>query len=597
LNHPESISELGFGYKNRSLMVHGENGAYFRWDLMPSRIDPRIRKVVPDELKGLRGSQVIPTSDARLGVSLSNSKSAGSSITSTTRLFNLNSGVELGGAIEPGESQVWVSPKGRFVGFSARRWTVRRLLSEASFGRQVKLPDTAQDITIDKNFVLVHLENGQYQAFDGSSGETLGKPFPPREIAASAGYPLISPDRAHVVLAHGEDAHYSSRIWNVTSGTEVGRFGYRYIGGRSAFSPDGKFLYSAEPPNLLHVLDARSGKEIGEPMQTNFGVWNISMNSAGSLLAVHCKVLKPQKPGVKPGAEWDEMIQFWDLPKRELVAERRPDAGGWETLRVSFAPNGKAIIVWRYKQQPDDAGHNPMMTEIWDCETLRSIRLVEADLDQIEHIQFSPDGRVAIATTGTKIAFLDPSDWRLLGEPLPAPGHLDNIAFSPDGRTFIADWDSRGSGRPNSKQRWDLLRREPLGEPFVGDAGNANVWAISADGRCFAVLANGGVSWFEATSGKRLASPIPFLESTVSRPTLDGRSMVLIDPEGNLRLYSAPVPLAGSPQRLSLWVKVITGMELTEAGDVRPLSAEIWRDFKRQLEQIGGPPEKARNEP
>ncbi len=73
--------------------------------------------------------------------------------------------------------------------------------------------------------------------------------------------------------------------------------------------------------------------------------------------------------------------------------------------------------------------------------------------------------------------------------------------------------------------------------------------------------------------------------------------MVLIDPEGKTRLYSAPVPLEGSPERLSLWVKVITGMELTESGDVRPLSANTWRKYKHRLVEIGGPPTTDWNEP
>ncbi len=346
----------------------------------------------------------------------------------------------MGGAIEPPESQAWVSPKNELVvGLSRQRWTQRRLMSEKTFGRFIALAGEVQELWINKGLCLAHLENGQYQAFDGDTGRILGPPFPPR-VRSDAAYPLFSPDRMHVVLAHGEGANYSSRIWNVMNATEVGRFGLHYIAGRSVFSPDGKFFFCGGTENLLHVLDGRSGKEIGEPLRTRLSVWQVAVNSSGTLLAVHCKVLKPRKPNAKPGSEWDEMIQLWDVRTRALVAERQPELGGWETLDVSFSPDDQAVFVWRYQEQMDADGRNPMKTELWDCHSLGSLKLPDADVGEIRRIRISPDGRTAIATTAAKIVFLDPTNWRLLGEPRLAPGDLENVVFSPDGRTFIAEW-------------------------------------------------------------------------------------------------------------------------------------------------------------
>ena len=55
-------------------------------------------------------------------------------------------------------------------------------------------------------------------------------------------------------------------------------------------------------------------------------------------------------------------------------------------------------------------------------------------------------------------------------------------------------------------------------------------------------------------------------------------------------LHPVPVPLAGEAERIVLWVRVATGLELDENDAVGALSAEKWFELRRRLEQLGGPP-------
>ena len=56
------------------------------------------------------------------------------------------------------------------------------------------------------------------------------------------------------------------------------------------------------------------------------------------------------------------------------------------------------------------------------------------------------------------------------------------------------------------------------------------------------------------------------------------------------RLRPVPQPLQGDPERIEVWVQVITGMELDAGGAVRVLDAEEWHPRKQRLEELGGPP-------
>jgi hypothetical protein len=60
--------------------------------------------------------------------------------------------------------------------------------------------------------------------------------------------------------------------------------------------------------------------------------------------------------------------------------------------------------------------------------------------------------------------------------------------------------------------------------------------------------------------------------------------------DGLVRFWRVPTPLDGEVERISLWVQVSTGLELTAEGRVHVLEADTWRDRHQRLEELGGPP-------
>jgi tetratricopeptide (TPR) repeat protein len=69
----------------------------------------------------------------------------------------------------------------------------------------------------------------------------------------------------------------------------------------------------------------------------------------------------------------------------------------------------------------------------------------------------------------------------------------------------------------------------------------------------------------------------------------DGRYLLTSDGQ-TARLWDAPAPLPGDPPRLAAWIESATGLELDDRDAIRALDGDTWRDRRRRLEQLGGPP-------
>jgi WD40 repeat protein len=70
----------------------------------------------------------------------------------------------------------------------------------------------------------------------------------------------------------------------------------------------------------------------------------------------------------------------------------------------------------------------------------------------------------------------------------------------------------------------------------------------------------------------------------------DGRTVATASQSGIARLWRVPPPLDDDPRGITLWVQVVSGLELDGKEAVHVLDVESWQARRQLLEVMGGPP-------
>jgi WD40 repeat protein len=130
-----------------------------------------------------------------------------------------------------------------------------------------------------------------------------------------------------------------------------------------------------------------------------------------------------------------------------------------------------------------------------------------------------------------------------VGAPLSHQGVVYGVAFSADGKTLAT------ASADQTARLWDTATGKPVGPP-MRHAGRLHGVAFAAD----------------------------------------GKSVLTACEDGTVQRWQIPAPVPGDVDRVVLWSQVITALELDSNGGLRALEAAAWRERRRRLNELGGPP-------
>jgi WD40 repeat protein len=412
----------------------------------------------------------------------------------------------------------------------------------------------------------------------------------------------------------------------------------------AVFNPDGHFILTGSDDTTARVRDAGTGLTIGLPLHHQGAVRAISVSGDGDLILTaswdsKARLWRRSTFALPKGFEHDEKVwaAVFDPIHRTLVtAAGKPFGSGsaqiWnlETGQREGSPLRQDSLITVLSVSPGGTslatGGDSGGTRIWDLSSgQESARIQETGL--VSAVVFLPDGRRLL--TGSlhdkKVRVWDIPSRAQIGTSWEHPQEVTAVAISPkadlavtgcadrrarlwhvEGGTLVReflhlDWvnavaycpDGKRIGTGSSDRTaaiWDATNGKQLFSLRHPDV--VRTIAFSPNGKILATGCHDGYArlWDVAT-GLLLGPPFPLTSRLVDGRWIPSRVWtVAFSPDGTQlfcggddkigRLWPVPRPLEGSVADIVRHIKVITGMELDDAGAARDLPDDVWRQLK-----------------
>jgi WD40 repeat protein len=383
----------------------------------------------------------------------------------------------------------------------------------------------------------------------------------------SLGPPLLHPGRVQAVAFNPDGRSFVTGSWDGTARLwEVAADNYHspWLEGQGpfhsvVFSPDNRLILTGSDEKIAQLWEATNGKPVGMALLHPRSVHHVAFGSDGrSILTV---------------TDYGQ-VRLWEAATGKLVEQFVPDQ--WFSA-AAVGPDEQFLLT----------GTSDHTARLGKAARVEADAKVSWLPDRIASAAFSHDGRFLLTGSQDKTARLwDVAAQKPIGEALPHSGHVCTVAFSPDDRTILT------ATTEGMFQLWEKATGKPLGPGFQLPGETGGVSAFSPDGRTVLTVYGDGKVWLrDVMTGKRLGPPLQHGGGIAAVAfSRDGQRVLTSLLSGWTARWELPPPVPDEVKRVACWVQVLTGMALDGDG-VHALDAATRNQRRRQLEELGGPPD------
>ena len=411
-------------------------------------------------------------------------------------------------------------------------------------------------VSLDGRRIVSASFDNTARLWDPDEGGAVGAPF---EHQAAIQAVAFSPDGSRIATACDDNV---LRLWRAATGPSLRIVKHLAPKNHEAvYTADGRYILTKTDGTTAIVRDVVTGSRVCE-IRHRGGIRVVAVSADGSRV-------------LTGGA--DSTSRLFDVATGKPV----------------FEPFGHASGVWSVALSAD--GEYMIAAGFDGAVQIRSVRtgaLVGEPImlgARVRAVAFSPDGSRFVLTSSDKLARVyEWEDWstpRLLGG---HQGPVTAVAFSRDGTRIVT------GGYDNSVRIWSADTAEPVSDPMPhrGPLAYGAGVAISPDGQAVVTGTDDGNArvWDVATS--KPIGPALRHEAAVRMVTFTSDSQVRTGTStGTVRLWDVSrSPLEGDVERITLWIQVCTGFELSPEGTLAALNVVSWQERRDRLGEIGGVP-------
>jgi WD40 repeat protein len=447
---------------------------------------------------------------------------------------------------------------------SARLWEQAGTEEPVSRCLPHERPVRAVAFSPDGRTVLTGCWDGYVRLWSTATGELLDK-LPADDTVFAVAF---GPDGKTVLAG---STHKRAWLWTLSpKKRSLPVFPHPARVHSAAFSPDGKWVVTGGLHGKAQMWEAATGKP-GPSMGHQGWVWAVAFSPDGRTVLTGSR---------------DGTARLWEAATGKPVGPILAHPVREMVNTVAFSPDGKTVAT----------GCTDLQARLWDATTGQVLRLLPHD-GNVSSVAFSPDGGTLVTGSADGQARL----WSVAtGACLAVLPHQDKVwavAFSPDGKVVLT-----GSGHPARKwgeaRLWSVPGGKPLGPPLP-HRGAVQAAAFSPDGRTILTgsglledsKGHGEALFWDAATGVRIGPAWPHQDQVVAVAfSPDGRTALTGSHDHTARLGEVPTRLAGAAERVQLWVRVVTGLELDAGGAPNELGIAGWGGCGKRLEELGGLP-------
>jgi type 1 glutamine amidotransferase len=281
-----------------------------------------------------------------------------------------------------------------------------------------------------------------------------------------------------------------------------------------AYSPDGRFLFTAGKDHIIRVRDARTGEqETGELLRSLKGpdarILALASPSADSLVSMAA----------------DQAVRTWNFSTGELLStvplKIGPDIGA-----VAFLPGDEPLLA-------EAGGHQ---VRLWNYATGQIVRSLATGDAPPRDLAFTPDGKIlAVATATGAIQLWDAGTGKLVR------------LIEPDGaiETLAACATQVAAGCADGRVKWIPIDvQEPARVFSTGQGDQVSALAFSPKGDQFAAVgADRLIKVWDVETGTLLCSQKGHAAKVVSIVfSPNGQKMASGGADGTINYWTVPLP-------------------------------------------------------
>jgi RNA polymerase sigma factor (sigma-70 family) len=323
----------------------------------------------------------------------------------------------------------------------------------------------------------------------------------------------------------------------------LGTVRFRHNSTAIAYSPDGKILASGGRDNVIRLFDAGSGKEIrrlvghqkrsyNPAADPTKGAFDALVSATGDGGVNSVAFARDGKTLASGG--WDDTIRLWDVETGKQL--RKIDAHKAMVGRVLFSPDGKILA---------SRGALDGTVRLWDPVTgtqlQKFVGLSNINPWRFNHdmaLAISPDSKTVAATARNNLVFFDIASGAELKR---VPAHIYGItlAYSPDGKLLASGGVDQGKD-VYSLRIWDAATYKELRQCKLpkNEPPTYIAWDPNNNGKFAAVIAEDVMHIFDAGTGTEVIPLKHYWPSRVIYST-DGKTIASAGSGPTIRHWDA----------------------------------------------------------